>query len=77
MCMASCTVTAPVAATGPLDGAKEARSTSVLLLGFVLKDGGTMERAARAADIHFVETVDVRTTRVLGVTVSTTIVTGQ
>lgn len=74
----SCTVTVPVAASGPIGGAKEGRSASVRVLGLTVQDRGDVRTAARAGGIQYVQTVDVATTRIFGIyRKSVTIVTGE
>ncbi len=74
----SCTATLPVSASGPVDGSKRGTATVVRVCGLVLAGDGSTRTAAAAGGVRFVQTVDRRTTSVLGlVTWSTTIVTGE
>lgn len=76
--LAACTVTEPIAATGPLDGAKRGTATVVRVCGFAVSGDGSTRTAAANGAVRYVQTVDVRRTSILGlVTWSTTIVTGE
>jgi len=75
---ASCTVTEPVAATGPLDGGKRGTATVVKVCGFVLSGDGSTATAAKNGTVRYVQTVDVRHTNLLGIYKrSVTVVTGE
>lgn len=79
LCCASCSVSYPVSAAGPLNGERTGTSTNVQLLGITVKDGGTVREAARAGGLTTVQTVDVRETAILRPVYvkRSTIVTGE
>ena len=76
--LCSCSTTYPVSASGPLTGRLTAQGASVQLLGFTVQDAGSIRAVATRGGIVYVQTVDVRSTNVLGIyRKSTTIVTGE
>lgn len=76
--LSSCTVTVPVAATGDTDGTKQGRASAVRVFGAVVQGDASIAAACRQGGVHFVQTVDLRKTNVLGVyRRETCIVTGE
>lgn len=75
---ASCTVTMPISAMGPIGGPRTGKASATQVLGMWVTGDASIATAAKAGGIDTVRTVDMRVTSLLGIVRNyTTVVTGK
>jgi len=65
--LASCSITLPVSATGPVDAPKTGTASATVVLGMCFGGDASVQKAAQAGGIVEVATVDLRTRNYLAI----------